>query len=56
VDNSRPFDAFGELVALRELVREVLRLQKQYFRTRDRSDLVASKEAEKRLKDLVGED
>ena len=41
----------SELHSLSQLVLEVLDAQKKYFKTRDKDDLIASKQLEKRLRD-----
>ena len=44
-------DIVGELHSLSRLVIEVLDAQKKYFKTREKDDLIASKQLEKRLRD-----
>lgn len=44
-------DPMRELHSLSTLVIQVLDAQKKYFKTREKDDLIASKQLEKRLRD-----
>jgi exonuclease I len=46
-------DMMNDLRGIVELARQVREAQKKYFKTRDRNDLVASKQIERRLDDAL---